>query len=858
MRETLTSPDGGTAMAPEDVVALSIWSITLRVMRRTIVQILALLLPVLSAAQGTGVIAGRIHIDAGEPAAGANVVLLETRFGAAVGTDGGFSIADLPEGEFRLQVRLIGYEDSEVTPVRVRSGDTSRVDLTLHQRAVELGTVVITGTRRQDASDTRPSVTTMSPREAKTLPGAAEDVLRSLQALPGVTSVSDFSSQLVIRGSGPDQNLILIDGFEVLNPYRLYGFVSMFNPETVSEISLQTGGFAAQYGDRLSAVLDVRNREGRTESWTAGKANVSLTNMNLIVDGGLSFLNRDASYLVSFRRTYYDLILGPVLKSARLVKGDVALPNFRDLQVKVALPLGGPHKLLLNAFTSRDGVELMSGAERDTPDSINIFDKSFNTLLGATWQLNPSQDLVAQTQVSWYRNTGDGLFDGTFVDPAQNTGNLGRLDTTGIRLFRFAVDYDYIYEKSSLAQRVLWSGEQHAIEVGYGVDMLRTDFIRYFQVDESFQEFLRSRGQVVPTDAVETVRYNRFNAYLQDRIAIGDRFFVQPGLRLDYYPVLHRSVYVAPRLNVSYKLDELSTIRAAVGTYYQSPGMEKQDFRLRLSFSRGNFSTLNAERADHVILGFDRMVSPEWQFKVETYYKRFRDIVVSEKLPGSQWHTARTGANVFTREGWTAPVRVAADSVSPRPVNDAKGISSGVEVLLQKLRTLPGDRFTGWVGYALSFSERDRHGVISPFLFDQRHAVNVVGNYRFAERWDIGARFTLRSGRPFAQALGVKPRVVYQRVNGVDIPVVQVDPNGRVILDVEYERDAYRGRLNLYHSLDVRVTTYPRWWGLDWSFYLDVENVYNRENQQQLSYYVDTGGNLRQRAVNGIPFLPSV
>jgi len=841
---------------------LRVCSSFLRIMRRLLACFFllpALVFPPPCAAAGeTGVLTGRIQLDSGEPAVGANVLLLETRFGAAVGVDGRFIIADLPGGEYRLQVRLVGYEEGTVVPVHIGTGDTSRIDLTLHQQAVELGAIVITGTRRQDAGDTRPSVTTMSPREAKTLPGAAEDVLRSLQALPGVTSVSDFSSQLVIRGSGPDQNLILIDGFEVLNPYRLYGFVSMFNPETVSDISLQSGGFAAQYGDRLSAVLDVRNREGRSDTWSAGKVNVSLTNMNLIFEGGLPFLNRNASYLVSFRRTYYDLILGPVLKSAKLVKGDVALPNFRDFQAKVAVPLGGSHKLLVNAFTSRDGIELMSGAERDAPDSVNIFDKSYNTLLGATWQFNPSQDLVAQTQFSWYRNNGDGLFDGTFVDPAQNTGNLGRLDTTGIRLFRFAVDYDYLFQKNSFTQRILWSAGSHAIETGVGADILRTDFIRYFQVDASFQEFLRSRGLVIPTDAAETVRYNRYNGYVQDRIAIDERLFVQPGLRLDYYPTLQRQVYVAPRINVSYKLDEISTIRAAIGTYYQSPGMEKQDFRLRLAFSRENFATLNAERADHVILGFDRMVSPEWQFKVETYYKRFRDIVVPEKVRGSQWYTARTGADIFTRAGWTAPVRVAADSMSPRPVNDATGTSSGIEVLLQKLRSAPGDRFTGWVGYALSFSERDRDGVISPFLFDQRHAVNVVGNYRFAERWDVGARFTLRSGRPFTQAVGVKPRVVYQRLGGVDTPVVQVDPNGRVVLDVDYERDAYTGRLNLYHSLDVRVTTYPRWWGLDWSFYLDVENIYNRENQQQLSYYIDESGSLRQRAVNGIPIFPSL
>jgi hypothetical protein len=808
------------------------------------------------AQQPAGAIAGRVTIEGQQPAPGANVLLLETRLGAATSDDGAFLIASVPPGSYRVQVRLVGYDQGEIPVITVTSGDTVRIKLTLRQSAVEMNPVVVTGTRRQAAEDTRSSVTSISPRESKFLPGAAEDVLRSLQSLPGVTSVSDFSSQLVVRGSGPDQNLIMIDDFEVLNPYRLYGFVSMFNPETVSDISLQTGGFAAQYGDRLSAVLDVRNREGRSDVTVSGKINTSLTNMNLIFEGGLPF--GAGSYIFSARRTYYDLILGPVLKSAKLVEGDVALPNFRDFQGKIALPLGGSHKLLLNGFTSRDGVQLISGAERDRPDSVHVLDVSLNTLLGATWQFNPAKELIAQTQFSWYRNTGTGEFDGTFVDPAQNNGDLQRADTLGIRFVKFGVQYDFVYEKFSFGHRLSWNAGVHTIETGFGIDRLHTDYIRYFELDDVFKDFLRSRGQVIPTDATESVWYTRYNVFVQDRIALGERLFVQPGIRLDLYPSLREQVYLSPRINVSYKLDDLSTVRAAFGTYFQSPGMEKQDFRNRLLFSESAFSTITAEHAHHVVLGYDRMVTPEWQFKVESYYKDFNEIMEPEKLQGSAWLVERTGEDVFSRRGWTAPVAIQADSLTPYPVNDGTGYSYGFEAVFQKIRTLPGDPFTGWVSYALSFAERERDGIRSPFMFDQRHAVNIVGNYRFAERWDVGVRFTLRSGRPFIRGLDVKPRVVYQKVNGVDVPVVQVDPDGRVILDPLYEQLTMTGRLNLYHSLDFRITTYPQWWGLQWSFYLDVQNVYNRDNQQQMRYFVSDQGTLQERPVYGIPIFPSL
>ena len=574
------------------------------------------------------------------------------------------------------------------------------------------------------------------------------------------------------------------------------------------------------------------------------------------VEGALGL--GDASYLLSLRRTYYDLILGPVLESAKLVKGDVALPNFTDVQARLTFPVNASNRIALNVFSSRDGVQLVSGVERDRPDSVNVFDETFNTLVGLSWQFNPSSNVIASTRLSWYRNNGDGAFDGTFVDPAQQTGDLAREDTLGLRFFNFGVDYGYRFTKTSFSQGLLVNSGSHSVEFGYGVDFLKSDFIQYFTIDDEFQEFLKSIGQPVPTNAIETVESNRLSVYVQDRIRIGERLFVQPGLRLDAFPALGRQLYVSPRLNASFKIDELSTLRAAYGTYYQSPGLEKEDFRNRLLFSEEFLRGAVAERADHYILGFDRMLDDAWQFKADTYWKRFTDVIVPEKLDGSRWESLPTGADPRSPDGWTTPVRVGEDSLTVRPVNDAIGDSYGFEVMLQKIRAYPADRFTGWVSYALSFAERNRDGVLTPFQFDQRHAVNVVGNYRFAEAWDIGVRFTLRSGRPQREPLGVRPRVIEEDQNGVLVPVIQTDRAGLVILDVDYEQDQLSGRLNLYHTLDLRITTYPSWWGLTWSVYLDVQNVYNKENEQAARYYISEEGALQRRAIYGIPIFPSL
>jgi hypothetical protein len=818
-------------------------------------QTLSLLSPAWSQ-ENIGKIAGTVTIENNEPALGANVLLVGTKLGCQVGQDGSFLVEAIPAGVYVVEVRLVGYQPATLSDVTVRSGRTVHVELQLRQQSIEMNQVVVTGSRRQDASDVRSSVTTMTPHESKILPGAGEDVLRSLQSLPGVTSISDFSSQLVIRGSGPDQNLILLDGFEALNPYRLYGFISMFNPETVGDISLQTGGFAAEYGDRLSAVLDVKNRKGRTDTPFGAKINTSLTNLNIVAEGALPL--EGSSYLVSVRRTYYDLILGPVLKSTGMLKGDVALPNFRDLQTRVVVPVGTEHELSVDVLTSRDGVSLISGNDRSMPDSVNMFDLTYNSLVGMAWRWTPSAALAMETRLSWYRNEGSGSFDGSFVDPSQNTGLLSKADAVGLRFETFSVDYDFIYGKTSLAQRWLYASGSHSIEAGIGVDHLSTDFVRSFSIDDALKAFLEQRGQVVPTDVTLSNGYNRSDMYLQDRIAIGSSMFVQPGIRVDYYPFLKQRWYISPRANVSFKLDDLSTLRAALGIYYQSPGMEKQDMRAPLAFTGSSFATLSAERATHYIVGFDHMLNPEWQLKVDTYFKHFSNTVVPQKLQGGVWKTTRVGSDLRDPSSYSVPFLVPSDSLTDVPVNDATGRSYGFEFMLQKIRTMPEERFTGWVSYALSYATILRDGIESPFNFDQRHAVNIVGNYRFAERWDVGARFTLRSGRPQRAALGVNPRVVLRNVGGQVQPVVQTDSNGNTILDVVYERDTYTARLAMYQSLDLRVTTYPEWWGLDWSIYLDVQNLYNRNNEQEVSYFVTPDGMLGRRAIYGIPIFPSI
>ena len=193
-----------------------------------------------------------------------------------------------------------------------------------------------------------PSTIEVSPLEVRSVAGAGENIYHVLQTLPGVAAVNDFDSRLSVRGGGPDQNLTMMDGVEIHNPYRLFGLTSAFNPETVESFELTAGGFNAKYGDRLSSILVIENRAGTEQQRLAGSANLAFTDANLVTEGKLPG-GASGSWLVTGRRTYYDLIAEP------LVGTD--LPGFTDLQAKAVWSPRPGQRLTLFGLSSRESTD---------------------------------------------------------------------------------------------------------------------------------------------------------------------------------------------------------------------------------------------------------------------------------------------------------------------------------------------------------------------------------------------------------------------------------------------------------------------------------------------------------------------
>ncbi len=828
--------------------------------------------------------------ESGETIPGANVGLPATGDGVAADADGRYTLRAEP-GATVVQFSAVGYE-SAVREVTLTAAQPKTLDIALTPDVVALEQVEVAASRRQPLRDTRPSITAVSPEQVQALPGAAEDVLRSLQTTPGVLAANDFSSQLIVRGGGPDQNLIILDDVEVFNPYRLYGVVSMFNPATVSNLTLYTGGFPARYGDRLSAALDVQSRDGDRDTTLGGSFNASLANANLVMEGKTGVW--DGSWLVTGRRTYYDLVIGLLARELDAVGENTRFPNFADLQGRLTLRPADGHRIRIGGITSRDALDVaVEGALDDRgseADRVAAEDLTRNDMAYATYDWTPNPALNVQLTASTYRNAGDLASAGNIVprDGFDGSEIVAANDT--INAASFAYDQSFLFRKHSLYQRATLEAPRQLIEVGGGVDWLETTL--QFDLDlnevgralfESFQQDSPFGVGAFPEQFDQGERYYRYHAYAQTRVELlSDRLFVQPGLRYDYYRLIDRS-YLSPRLSASLRLTDETTLRAAWGRYVQSPGFEKllddpQAFDLSEDVG---LQSLAAEASYHYVLGLTRWLNNRYQLRLEGYVKTFDDLIVQDRGV-----VTRAVARFDDTQGLprTDPdaydVRVEdAVGLTTRPVNDADGRAYGLEVSLEKQRAAAGDRFTGWVSYAYAHATRSRtrqeapgSRITFPFDYDRRHTLNVVVNTRLGSGWTLGTTFRLGTGFPYTPAVGAAPVVV--RPLDVDDPEAEAAPTvltnsetGLVRFEPRYgdADNLNSARLPLYHRLDVRLSRAVNVFGLPGEAYLDVINVYNRANVLAYQYAAITDPDapeadprLERQPVTMLPILPTL
>jgi hypothetical protein len=815
--------------------------------------------------QATGTLAGTVVAETGLTLPGAVVTVIGAsgaagrpaalRREAITDADGAFVVADLPPARYTLTALAAGFTVNAAVEATVVAGQTRRVVINMRVTGVT-ETVVVHASPA--AASTAPSLLTVTPKEVATVAGAAENVFKVLHTLPGITSVNDFDSRLSVRGGGPDQNLTVMDGVEIHNPYRLFGLTSAFNPETVEAFELTAGAFPARFGDRLSSILTIDNRAGNPARRVMGSATLALTDANMIAEGRLPGTSQ-GSWLISGRRTYYDLV------AERFIDAD--LPSFTDVQARAVWRLRNGGQLAVFGLKSRENTD--AEFSNEGPEYAAIRTQARNDVVAVSLQQSFGTRVSSRTVASWYLNRDDIDFDGRFETGARRSNARDDQDSEPLSdvLFTRRLSVRDVAIRQDTTLRV---GRGHLLDVGAEAHVLAT---RWGWRIDGERNPAAANGSSVQGGAglpslLDSARDSwRLGAWVSGVWMLKPWLRVDPGLRLDTTSVTGRAS-LSPRASLLADLTTRTRLRLGGGTFTQSPGYEKllqSDYFVNLTSE--NDARVGFERATHAVVGLEHSLAPGVVARVEGYSKTFRDLVIG-RLETPAEIDARTAVYDYPASLQSEIPRGAL--ILSAPTNGGRGRATGVEFYLARQSVPSANRkLTGWMSYTRSRAEKTVYGITMPADYDRPHAFSLVANLRVNATIEIATTVRVQSGFPYSPPVGVRVAPV-KDVLDVDADgnreelIPQVSRGGLVwTFDSGGVSNLNSARLPVFSRVDARITFRPGWMARRWHFYVDVINLLNADNASgfdaQLSY--DPNADRPQITYvrqNSLPLLPSL
>jgi hypothetical protein len=769
---------------------------------------------------------------------------------ATTDRDGRFSLT-LPPGPARLIVTADGHLPEQVDVTA--GGQTVTLEVLLLSRSQFTEDVVVTAGAKP--APTAPATIDVSPLAVRSIAGAAENVFRTVQTLPGVNATEDFGSRLSVRGGGPDQNLTAMDGVEIHDPYRLFGLTSAFNPETVENFEFVAGGFSPKYGDRLSSILLIENRPGTQTRAFAGSFSLALTDANAVVEGKLPG-DMKGSWIVSARRTYYDLIANRIVGTT--------LPSFGDVQAKASWEMRPGQRLSIFVLRSREKTDAQFDSS-STDSSLGLGNRAFNDLLSVSLASTFGTRVSARTTASWYRY-GDSLDAAGNVRDEASRSNAPGDAAFGRSNVAFTRDLG-VRDLSAREELAISASPKHLIETGGDVHALDTSWGWTISGDRNTNEANGSSirgGTGLPSLLDSRQQSVRAAAWAVDRFQVMPRLRIDPGLRLDWNGVAGEFI-LSPRVSARVNAGRGFAVRGSVGLFTQSPGYEKllqSDYFVDLTAARE--LSLKSERSVHVLGSVEREFAPGAVARVEGYYKSFDRLIV-----GRLETPAETAARVALYD-FPADLRSSiplAPQITSNPENGATGQAYGFDVYVAHQPRSASERFAGWGSYTWGHATIDGYGRGYPFDYDRRHALSLVGTYR-AKRWlELAGSARVASGFPYAPVLGlvVAASEVTDASGNLVKYVPKVDANGLYVWTTTRGGvdNLNAARLPLFARVDVRATFRPSWSANRWQLYVEVINVLNRENAGSLDPVLSYDPSSDRPSISyqrngGFPLLPSI
>ena len=532
----------------------------------------------------TGIVSGFITDSAsGESLIGANVFLQETGQGMATDINGYYIIQEITPGNYTIMVSYVGFDVSRQT-LSIKEGQSVKINIALVEQVVELTEVEVTAEKLQRRNNIQPSKINLSPRMMKAAPALAEpDLFRTIQALPGVLTTSEYSTGLVIRGGNTDQNLIMLDGITVYNPSHLGGVFSNFIVDGVKEAELIKGAYNAEYGGRLSAVLNVISREGNKNEFR-GKANLSLLSAQTTLEGPFY----KGAWVLSGRRTYFDLVLPKILPDN--IADNIPPYYFYDIQSHIFSDISSKDRISLSYYSGIDNIIF---------DTFGLDGRWGNNTVSAHYRRVFNERLVGNFL----------LANSQFFTRFGLGGSGGLMSDNGIDDRTLSGDFSWF--KSS----------ESTFKFGVQQKMLGFEYINKFQDSTQFK---------IKTSPVELA------SYVKMKYDHNNLFIIEPGIRINYYNVYPDSLYPDLRLGLKYLLTDDRYINFSVGNYHQFISTFQDDYNPAIldNWIAADESVAPGKSVQ-VVLGYEEYIRNIYKVQVEGYYKDLKNLLTYEEKRSS-------------------------------------------------------------------------------------------------------------------------------------------------------------------------------------------------------------------------------
>ena len=751
--------------------------------------------------------------------------------GFALGTstdDHGTYSLMLKSGSYDVQTSLVGYK-TETRHIEMRETNQT-LDLRIVPTDILLQEVTVYSSAPDQVSPAEISALSLQGRRIVETTTVIPDVFRSVQTLPGISSDNEFSAKFSVRGGTPDENLVLVNGAQVYEPFHVKeapnASIGIFNTDMMRKVTLVTGGFSAKYGDRMSAVMDIEYREGSREK-LQGSGTLSMTNFDLLLEGPMT---SSGSFIFGARKSYVEYAMS-------LLGFDESIrPSFYDVQGVLTYSLSTKDKIQFefihagDAFTLEPNTSLAgpfvynsqykgktavfhessASFEEESAHYIsNLFDVQGTNVL--------SSSAFLKSEISYYQQR---------EEEYSNNSNTFARDITSTPNYFYRSDQEHVYSnnltiqtlesKSALAVQLTPYYELNA-GLSYQSILYSQQLVDRRTIDEQMNSTHypdtttthRVDSAVDAADENIDARSFKLALYNEHVCQISDRLILNIGGRLDYFGI-NRDLNLSPRFNAAYRLVDQTTLRAAWGFYYQSPIYQQ------LAYSTTSDTNTKAQKAIQYLLGvehvfpFDPAAGTSLTVKIEGFYKRYTSLISSSRTS--------SGRITYSRK------------------NDATGSARGLDVYTALSLT----RFYGWVSYGLLDAREDllndRIGEYPRFT-DQRHTLSVVGEWDMGSRWNSNLRIQYGSGYAYTPSIAQynSQKGQWEWIQGAKNSVT----------------------LPEYRRVDVRIAKEFELAGLSTSAFLDVSNLFNFTNIQSYRYRFNSNGSPYVESIKLWPILPT-